>query len=49
MCGKKQDGNKLKKFITAGEIMRCSECKTGPVKPDIVFFGEGLPKDFFTA
>lgn len=27
--------------------MRC-ECG-GPIKPDITFFGEGLPKDFFTS
>lgn len=27
--------------------MRC-ECG-GPIKPDITFFEEGLPKDFFTS
>ena len=29
------------------EICRCSECD-GLVKPDIVFFGEGLPERFFS-
>ena len=28
--------------------MRCSRCDH-PVKPDIVFFGEGLPREFFDA
>lgn len=27
-------------------MVRCSHCE-GLVKPDIVFFGEGLPEDFF--
>jgi len=26
---------------------RCTVCKEGLVKPDIVFFGEGLPQRFF--
>jgi NAD-dependent SIR2 family protein deacetylase len=32
------------------KILYCSddECK-GPVKPNIVFFGEQLPKEFFKA
>jgi len=29
--------------------MKCKDCEKGFVKPDIVFFGEGLPKDYFTA
>jgi NAD-dependent SIR2 family protein deacetylase len=29
-----------------GEVVRCDECD-GLVKPDIVFFGEGLPDRFF--
>ena len=35
-------------MIRASTIMRCDvkECN-GPVKPKIVFFGEGLPKEFF--
>jgi NAD-dependent SIR2 family protein deacetylase len=28
--------------------MYCDKCKA-PVKPDIVFFGEGLPRSFFDA
>ena len=30
------------------EPMKCSKCE-GLVKPDIVFFGEQLPKRFFSA
>jgi NAD-dependent SIR2 family protein deacetylase len=45
----------MRKKVTAGEIAYCEEprCKKrrggkgGLVKPDIVFFGEGLPKRFF--
>jgi NAD-dependent SIR2 family protein deacetylase len=29
--------------------MKCTKCKDGFVKPDIVFFGEGLPRDYFDA
>ena len=40
----------LKSGVRRGEVVRCSEkgCD-GLVKPDIVFFGEGLPKKFFSA
>ncbi|KAH7701841.1 transcriptional regulatorSir2 family protein, partial [Aphelenchoides avenae] len=30
-------------------VAKCDHCKTGVVKPDIVFFGESLPKRFFTS
>ena len=30
------------------EFLEDSPCK-GPIKPNITFFGEGLPKEFFTA
>jgi len=30
------------------KVMYCDKCKA-PVKPDIVFFGEGLPRSFFDA
>ncbi|CAM1506246.1 Fc.00g058870.m01.CDS01 [Cosmosporella sp. VM-42] len=38
---------KMKEHVFAGEVPRCAEegCK-GLVKPDIVFFGEPLPKSF---
>lgn len=32
--------------VREGRVVRCSHCE-GLVKPDIVFFGEGLPEDFF--
>lgn len=36
----------MKQAIDAGEVPRCTHC-TGFVKPDIVFFGEALPEEFF--
>ncbi|KAK4178276.1 putative NAD-dependent deacetylase sirtuin-2 HST2 [Triangularia setosa] len=48
-CKKEFDGAKMKEFVSRGEVPRCEEeggCK-GLVKPDIVFFGEQLPKAFF--
>ncbi|EFQ98988.1 NAD-dependent deacetylase sirtuin-2 [Nannizzia gypsea CBS 118893] len=38
----------MAKAIAASEIPSCSECK-GIVKPDIVFFGEALPPNFFSS
>ena len=35
----------MAKAIENQEVLRCKECK-GPVKPDITFFGEGLPAEF---
>jgi NAD-dependent SIR2 family protein deacetylase len=32
--------------IKNGEIHRCTKCKA-LIKPDVVFFGEGLPSKFF--
>lgn len=34
------------KHIKNGEIHRCAKCKE-LIKPDVVFFGEGLPSIFF--
>mgnify|MGYP006135043565 CR=1 FL=1 len=49
-CGKTADRKKLEEGITAGTIYRCEkEGCGGPVKPDITFFGEGLPRCFFEA
>lgn len=39
----------MKAAVEGGEVPTCLECKTGYVKPDIVFFGEALPSDFFTS
>ncbi|BCR92380.1 SIR2 family NAD-dependent protein deacylase [Aspergillus chevalieri] len=36
----------MKEHVEKGEVPTCKECK-GLVKPDIVFFGEALPEDFF--
>lgn len=45
-CNKEVSVADVKKAVFAKEIPECSECK-GYVKPDIVFFGEGLPARFF--
>lgn len=39
----------MKAAVDHGEVPTCLECKTGYVKPDIVFFGEALPAEFFTS
>lgn len=40
-CGKKFDGEKMKKCVDDGKVPKCDKCG-GLVKPDIVFFGEGV-------
>ncbi|KAJ3429308.1 nad-dependent protein deacetylase sirtuin-2 [Anaeramoeba flamelloides] len=46
-CGAKYDHLEIKSTILKGEVPRCKKCKTGVVKPDIVFFGESLPEKFW--
>ncbi|GAA6027305.1 hypothetical protein JCM8097_002577 [Rhodosporidiobolus ruineniae] len=51
-CRKKYTQEEIKPRILAGEVVRCREkgCdgkKEALIKPDIVFFGEGLPDRFF--
>ena len=38
----------VRKAILASEIPYCAQCKKGVVKPDIVFFGESLPRRLVT-
>lgn len=38
--------SEMEQFIQLGDVPHCHECQ-GLVKPDIVFFGEQLPKRFF--
>ena len=45
-CKKKADPANVKKAALAAKIPRCEDCDE-LIKPDIVFFGEGLPKRFF--
>lgn len=45
-CHKEFSGDDFKKDVFDKKIPRCKSCK-GLVKPDIVFFGEGLPERFF--
>ncbi|KAF8885676.1 DHS-like NAD/FAD-binding domain-containing protein [Gymnopilus junonius] len=44
-CGEPYDDEKMKEHILEKKIAKCPECG-GYVKPDIVFFGEGLPPQF---
>ncbi|EMG49033.1 HST2 NAD-dependent protein deacetylase HST2 [Candida maltosa Xu316] len=45
-CHSEMDTETLKKDMKENRIPSCRSCE-GYVKPDIVFFGEGLPKSFF--
>jgi NAD-dependent histone deacetylase SIR2 len=46
LCQKEASIEKWKEQLEKLEPMKCESCQ-GLVKPDIVFFGEQLPKDFF--
>ncbi|XP_064121448.1 NAD-dependent protein deacetylase sirtuin-3-like [Macrobrachium nipponense] len=48
LCSKIYPGEKVKEAILNGEVPLCLETKCkGKVKPDIVFFGENLPMQFW--
>lgn len=47
VCRRDYKGEELRNDIMEGEIPRCPSCK-GIIKPDIVFFGEELPQQFFS-
>lgn len=46
-CKAPYDDAKMKEVVMKMEIPKCEECK-GLVKPDIVFFGEGVRPKFYT-
>ncbi|XP_078110982.1 NAD-dependent protein deacetylase sirtuin-3, mitochondrial isoform X1 [Sander vitreus] len=46
VCRRKYEGEELRSDVMAGTVPKCPTCK-GVVKPDIVFFGEELPRHFF--
>ncbi|XP_032368249.1 NAD-dependent protein deacetylase sirtuin-3, mitochondrial [Etheostoma spectabile] len=46
VCLRKYEGEELRSDVMAGAVPKCPTCK-GVVKPDIVFFGEDLPRHFF--
>ncbi|KAI5608563.1 NAD-dependent protein deacetylase sirtuin-3, mitochondrial isoform X1 [Silurus asotus] len=46
LCRRKYQGEDLHNDIMEGTVPHCSYCK-GIIKPDIVFFGEELPQQFF--
>lgn len=45
-CLRKYEGKDLRPDVMSGTVPKCPTCK-GVVKPDIVFFGEELPRHFF--
>ena len=45
-CNKNIDIGKINEGIEKGEVYYCPDCK-GPCKPNVVFYGEGLPTRFF--
>ncbi|KAI0248635.1 DHS-like NAD/FAD-binding domain-containing protein [Lactifluus subvellereus] len=45
-CKRPFSDTEMKKLVEEDSIPRCKTCK-GLVKPDIVFFGESLPPNFF--
>lgn len=47
-CNTAADTIELKKMVLQAKVARCVKCKKGLIKPDIVFFGENLPKRFFS-
>ena len=48
-CKKDYDHEKLQLHIKEGKVLYCDipDCKE-PLKPKVVFYGESLPKNFFT-
>lgn len=47
-CKKDADFTTLQEHVKNGQVLRCTDCNA-PCKPAIVFFGEGLPVEFFEA
>ncbi|XP_078077204.1 NAD-dependent protein deacetylase sirtuin-3 [Mustelus asterias] len=47
LCNSPYPSEKAKAAILQDEIPRCETC-LGIVKPDVAFFGESLPKDFYS-
>uniref|UniRef100_S4RJK3 NAD-dependent protein deacetylase n=1 Tax=Petromyzon marinus TaxID=7757 RepID=S4RJK3_PETMA len=45
-CRKPQPGDQVRRTVMSGKIPHCGAC-SAVVKPDIVFFGEDLPRRFY--
>ncbi|KAJ1349926.1 hypothetical protein KIN20_005605 [Parelaphostrongylus tenuis] len=45
-CSAKFNGDVIKDDVMAKRVAHCPRCTVGVIKPDIVFFGEDLGKDF---
>lgn len=44
-CGQKYDGNEIREEVLAMRVAHCKRCE-GVIKPNIVFFGEDLGREF---
>ena len=47
VCQERYCGEKIKKDVINNKILLCEKC-SGPVKFSVIFFGEPLPKNFYT-
>lgn len=45
VCRRKYDGEEIRPAVMSGSVPECPTCR-GVIKPDIVFFGEELPRHF---
>lgn len=46
-CKEEVNIKEFKDHIKDGKVHNCDKCKDGLIKPDVVFFGENLPVEFF--
>lgn len=46
-CSADMSSERFNELLFKDKVVRCDKCKTGLVKPSIVFFGEQLPEKFF--
>ncbi len=44
-CGEEYEWNEISRVLEKGEIPRCRSCDSRRIKPEVVFFGEMLPRD----
>ena len=47
VCNNAVSVDNIQKSISEGKVYYCEKC-SGPCKYSVVFFGESMPKDFFT-
>lgn len=45
-CGKPGSMKEFWEAVAESDVPKCKSCGKGTVRPDVVFFGEGLPAEF---